>query len=137
MTRRAVIGVGRIVTPRQAFVHWCMELLAPLGTVRARAMFGGHGLYVDERFVGLIADEQLYLKADAVSAPRFEAAGCAAFVYTARGRPTTMSFWHAPAQAMDSPAGMAPWGRLALQAASRAAEAGSGRGRGRKQGSRP
>ena len=32
---------------------------------RSRRMFGGHGLYVDDLFVGLIAFERLYLKVDA------------------------------------------------------------------------
>ena len=29
----------------------CLELLAPLGRVRSRRMFGGHGLYVDDLFI--------------------------------------------------------------------------------------
>ena len=46
-------------------VEHCLELLAPLGTARARRMFGGHGLRVDGVFVALVAFERLYLKADA------------------------------------------------------------------------
>jgi DNA transformation protein and related proteins len=121
-TRTPATGpIGRVVPPSAGFVDWCVELLAPLGTVRARAMFGGHGLYLDERFVAIVAGEVLYLKADAVSAPAFAAAGSAAFAYTAKGRSMTLGFWRAPSEAMDSPAGMAPWGRLALEAAGRAA----------------
>lgn len=134
MTRPAAtgigIGMGRVVAPAAGFVDWCVELLSPLGAVRAKAMFGGHGLYVDEGFVGLIAVDRLYLKADAISAPNFEAAGCVPFVYSARGKSTTMSFWSVPAEAMDSPADMASWGTLAMQAAARArAKAGPSRAR--------
>jgi len=113
--------IGRVVSPAAGFVDWCVELLSPLGTVRARAMFGGHGLYVDERFVAIVVDEVLYLKADPVSAPAFAAAGSQPFSYTAKGRTMTLGFWRAPPEAMDAPAGMAPWGRLALAAAGRAA----------------
>lgn len=121
VTRTPATGpIGRVVPPAAGFVDWCVELLAPLGTVRARAMFGGHGLYLDDRFVAIVAGEVLYLKADAVSAPAFAAAGSAAFAYTAKGRSTTLGFWRAPAEAMDSAAGMAPWARLALEAAGRA-----------------
>ena len=48
-------------------------------------MFGGHGLYVDDLFVALIACERLYLKADADTRPQFAAAGCEPFVYDAQG----------------------------------------------------
>jgi len=103
---------------RDALVEHCLEMLAPLGAVRARRMFGGHGLYIDDLFVALVAFDRLYLKTDADSRARFEAAGCQPFAYEARGKPVTVSaYWSAPAEAMESPALMAPWARLAVQAA--------------------
>ena len=103
------------------FVAHVLELLAPLGAVRARRMFGGHGLYVDALFVALIADERLYLKADATSRPAFERAGCTPFAYSRSDRASvTLGYWSAPDEALDSPQGMAPWARLALAAALRA-----------------
>jgi len=102
----------------EALVEHCLEVLSPLGPVRARRMFGGHGLYLDGLFVGIIAFNRLYLKTDAMSQPQFAAAGAEPFVYEAKGKPVTISsYWSAPAEAMDSPALMAPWARLALQAA--------------------
>jgi DNA transformation protein and related proteins len=103
-----------------ALVDHCLELLAPLGTVRARRMFGGHGLYCDDLFFGLIAADRLYLKADAQSQPAFEAVGCERFVYEARGKSMTIGYWTAPPEAMESPVLMQPWARLALAAALRA-----------------
>jgi DNA transformation protein and related proteins len=102
---------------RPPFVEHCSELLAPLGTVRARRMFGGWGLYVDELFVALIAYECLYLKADAAARERFAAAGCEPFVYNAQNKQLSLGYWSAPDEAMDSPTLMQPWARLALQAA--------------------
>lgn len=99
------------------FAEHCAELLAAAGRVRRRRMFGGHGLYVDELFVALIIDERLYLKTDPATRPRFEAAGCEPFVYQGRGRAVETSYWSAPDETMDSPALMAPWVRLAVQAA--------------------
>ena len=43
-------------------VEHCRELLAPLGAVRVKRMFGGHGFYVDEIFMALIAFGRLYLR---------------------------------------------------------------------------
>lgn len=101
-------------------VEHCRELLAPLGAVRVKRMFGGHGFYVDELFIALIAFGRLYLKADASTRTRFEAAGCEPFVYDGKGKPVTMSYFTAPEDAMESPAFMQPWARLALEAALRA-----------------
>lgn len=101
-------------------VAHCLDLLAPLGAVRARRMFGGHGLYCDDLFFALIAFDRLYLKVDAQSQPAFAAAGCEPFVYDAKGKPVTVRYWTAPPEAMESPALMQPWARQALAAALRA-----------------
>jgi len=104
---------------QQGLVDHCLELLAPLGQVRARRMFGGWGLYVDELFVALIAFERLYLKGDDASRARYESAGCEPFVYDGKGKRITMAYFSAPPDAMESPALMRPWAQLALQAALR------------------
>jgi DNA transformation protein and related proteins len=106
--------------PRSALVDHCLELLAPMGEVGARPMFGGHGLRIDGLFVALIAFERLYLKVDAQTRSQFEAAGCEPFVYDAKGRSVTLGYWTVPPQAMESPAFMQSWARLALDAALRA-----------------
>jgi DNA transformation protein len=96
-------------------------MLAPLGAVRARRMFGGHGLYVDALFIALIAEERLYLKADAQTRATFERAACTPFVYARNDlSAVTLGYWSAPDEALDSPQAMAPWARLALAAALRA-----------------
>ncbi len=106
------------------FVARCAELLSPLGAVRTRRMFGGHGFYIDELFVPLIADERLYLKADALTRSAFEGAGCTPFTFEkARGdtvEAVATSYFSAPEDAMESPPLMQPWARLALAAALRA-----------------
>jgi len=106
--------------PAAQLLDHCLELFAPLGAVRARRMFGGHGLYVDDVFVALIAGQRLYLKTDALSRPRFEAAACEPFVYRGHAAPVTISYWTVPPQALESPQEMLPWARLALDAALRA-----------------
>ena len=103
-----------------ALVDHCCELLAPLGAVRARRMFGGHGLYVDGLFVALIAFDRLYLKVDDGTRPAFEAAGGEPFVYEAAGRRVSLGYYTVPAEAMESPALMQPWARHAMSAALRA-----------------
>lgn len=107
--------------PVPELVTHASELFAPLGHIRAKAMFGGWGFYCDELFFAIVADETLYLKADADSAERFRAAGGEPFSYALRdGSVQTMSYWTVPEEALETPAGMRPWAQLALAAAVRA-----------------
>ena len=104
------------------FVAHCVDLLSTLGHARAKRMFGGHGVYVDDLFVALIISEQLYLKADAETRAAFERVGSRPFEYARKdGLRAVMAYWTAPDEAMESAALMQPWLRLALGAAMRAA----------------
>ena len=103
------------------FTDWLQDLFADFGPVGVRPMFGGHGLYRDGLIFGIAIDEAVYLKVDATTQARFEAAGCAPYVYTGQRAPITMSYWSVPAEAMDSPQAMRPWAALAWEAAQRKA----------------
>ena len=104
------------------YLAHCVDLLAVLGSVRARRMFGGHGIDVDGQFMALIVNDQLYLKSDDTTRADFERAGCQPFEYTRKdGQRAVMSYWTAPDDAMESPALMQPWARLAMTSALRAA----------------
>jgi DNA transformation protein len=94
--------------------------LLALGPVRARAMFGGWGLFLDDVMFGLIAGGRLYFKVDAETESRFAAAGAAAFTYTRRGGRVAMSHREAPAGALEAADALLPWAELGLMAACRA-----------------
>ena len=108
---------------RSEFAAYAVELLGAVGRVAPRRMFGGYGLYCDGVMFALIADDVLYLKADEASRGEFERAGSEPLVYDARGRRTTMAYWRAPEEAMESRELAAPWARTALAAALRARSA--------------
>ena len=109
-----------MATAQNEFVSHCLELLGGLGSARARRMFGGHGLYVDDLFIAIIASERLYLKVDAQTRQNFEAVGSTPFVYDAAGKAVSLGYFSAPDEAIESPPLMQPWARLALAAALRA-----------------
>lgn len=102
--------------PLIAHVH---DLLDPLGTVATRAMFGGHGVYLDGVMIGVIMEGALYLKVDAETQLHFEAMGSEPYVYLGQQEPITMSYWSAPDEAMESARAMRPWAELARAAAIR------------------
>jgi DNA transformation protein len=99
------------------------DLFAGLGPVRVRRMFGGQGVYRDELMFALEAGGELYLKADGETAGAFAKAGSRQFVYTKGGKPMPMSYWRLPDSALDDPDEASRWGRLAVEAARRAAAA--------------
>jgi DNA transformation protein len=105
------------------FVDHVVELMAGWAPVRARRMFGGHGLYRDAKMFALIADDMLYLKIDAATRQRFAEAGSAPFIYGGGGRRIEMSYWQAPDACLEEPAVMCAWCTLAWEVACRTATA--------------
>jgi DNA transformation protein len=105
----------------QALIRRLETGLTPLGHFRARPMFGGHGLYLDDLMFGLIFEDRLYLKADDESRAAFERARSEPFVYdTHKGRRISTSYWLCPPAALTAPAKLRAWVGRAHAAAQRA-----------------
>ncbi len=104
-----------------ALIEHLLDVLRPLGGMTARRMFGGAGLFRDGAMFALIADEALYLKADEITIPAFQAEGCGPFVYgTKNGARTIGSYWRAPEFLLDDDEAMREWCRRAAELAARA-----------------
>lgn len=99
------------------FVLHACELLSCLGPVQAKRMFGGYGLSVDGMNVAIIAFDTLFLKTNVDTVAQWLAAGSRPFEYEARGKRLALHYHTPPDEALESPDLMAPWARLALQAA--------------------
>ncbi len=113
-----------MAAPPHEFARYCCDLLASVGPCVARRMFGAYGISSEGLTLAILADlgtgEKLWLKVDETSRARFEAAGCERFVYQAKDKPMSMNYYSAPDEAMESAQLMAPWARLALEAALKA-----------------
>ena len=113
------------MSTKRAFADYCGELLASLGPVVAKRMFGSWGLSLDGLMIGIVSDrgagEKLWLKANDDTRGRFEDAGCERFSYNSHKAGEAivrdMNYYSAPEDAMDSVHAMTPWARLALEAA--------------------
>lgn len=101
------------------FVDDLVRRLEPLGSVRARAMFGGHGIFKDDIMFALIADEVVYFKVDAKSKADFAAAHGEPFVYVKNGQPMTMSYWRVSESCPTDDGDLLRWAHVAHQAAER------------------
>ena len=86
---RSTIRMSRISLPKtlppmpkpDGFVNHLLDLLRPLGDVRARSMFGGWGFYHAEKMFALVAFETFFVKADDASRAEFEGLGLRPFTY--------------------------------------------------------
>ena len=90
-------------------------------------MFGGEGIFVNDLMVGLVVDDQIYLKAGDSNRPDFEAEGAKPFTYT-RGKErnaTSLSYYAVPEHLLDDPEEFCRWVRKAhdVARAARAAKA--------------
>jgi DNA transformation protein len=94
-----------------------LKRLAFLGEVQDRRMFGGHGLYLDGDFFGLIDGNQaqLYLRTDATMAAEREAAG--SWLFEPMPGKGTMNYAAASPAILDDPARLAAWCERALRIA--------------------
>lgn len=101
------------------FVEHLHEVLADFGPITSRRMFGGHGIYHRGLMFALVADDELYFKADARSAAAFSERGLDAFTYVKNGRAMHMSYRRAPEEIFDDRKSAREWATLAYEAALR------------------
>ena len=105
----------------KAFAEYVVEMMASVGPVTVKSMFGGYGIYLDGLMFGLIADRVLYLKVDKESTADFEAKGLIAFTYYKQNKPFKMSYYEAPETALEDADEMNLWANKGYCAALRAA----------------
>ncbi len=94
------------------FAEHVRDQLRELGPVDARSMFGGHGLYHDGVFFGLVWKDRLYLRTDEAGRARYRAEGMKPF-RPAKGR-TLGTYWQVPDEALEDPRELARRAREAL-----------------------
>lgn len=72
-------------------------------------MFGGLGLYMGEKFFGIVFGGRLYFKVDAKSRAEYEARGSKPFVYSRDGKKATMSYFEVPAELLEDNERLRAW----------------------------
>jgi DNA transformation protein len=104
-----------------AFSELIQELLAPLGGISLRRMFGSFGVFSHGTMFGLVKDDTLYFRADDLNRPAYEAAGSEPFTYMRAGERTSLAYWTLPEDLLDEPDAFRRWAVDALAAAHRVA----------------
>ncbi len=103
------------------FVSHVLELLQGIGLVRARKMFGGYGLFLQDLMFALVADEILYFKVDINTEKFFQDLGLEQFTYDKKGKIFSMSYYQAPERCLEDQSDMQSWAQQAFDVALRAA----------------
>lgn len=102
--------------------EYVRDLFSVFGDIRIRSMFGGAGIFRDDLMIGLIIEEQIYLKTDNHNRAQFEAAGQAPFQFERKdGRIMVMSYYAIPDALYDDASELAEWAQGAFAAAKRGA----------------
>jgi DNA transformation protein and related proteins len=114
-------------SPDSGYKDFVLDQLAALPGLRARAMFGGHGLYRDEDFFGIVHRGRLFFKTDAASRAAYRERGMKPF----RPGPgqTLGRYYEVPLEIAEDAAALLQWARVALAAGREDGARRAGRGR--------
>lgn len=103
------------------FTSYVVELMQSIGSVCAKNMFGGHGIFLEGLMFALVADGVLYLKVDNETEDEFKARGLEVFTYIKKGKEFKMSYYQAPEEVLEDIEEMNAWATKAYYTALRAA----------------
>ena len=95
------------------FLTYILDLYRDWGNVSARKMFGGAGLYHEDKMFGLIADDVVYLKVDDSNRADYEVFGSGPFK-PFEHKPMTMPYYEIPADLLEDPDQLIAWSEKSL-----------------------
>jgi DNA transformation protein and related proteins len=99
-----------------SFRDFVLDQLSGVRHVRARAMFGGIGLYMDDIFFGILAADVLYFKVGETNRPDYAAAGSRPFKPYA-DRSMTMPYYNVPIGVLEDAGTLVSWARRSVDVA--------------------
>jgi len=110
--------------PGDSFKEFVLDQLGALPELRARAMFGAHGLYSGDKFFAILDEGRLFFKTDTTTQPDYVARGMGPFTYKSKGRVMTMAYHEVPLDVLDNASELTMWARRAIAMSGTANEPG-------------
>ena len=108
----------------EEFVQHVLDLMAPLGNVQARPMFGGDGFFLGDMMFAKMGRDVLDLRADDGNRALFEKAGME--------KAGKMPYYRVPPEALEDGDVFLEWAEGAVAAARRAAKSKGSKSKGSK-----
>ena len=102
-----------------SFKAFVLDQLSGLPELRAKAMFGGHGIYSGDHFFGILFEGRVYFKVDDTTRAHYEARGMSPFTYEMKGRVMTMRYHEVPPDVLEDRSEAIAWANQAIQVAAK------------------
>ena len=108
---------------KSELANYVEEQLAFLGRISTKSIFGGIGIFVDERLLGIVMDDRLYLHTDASNLGVYQERGMPQFKPYPNAFDLTTDHHQVPPELVEDQVQLKRWGEQALAAAIEAARA--------------
>jgi DNA transformation protein len=102
----------------ESYREFVLEQLGRVMPVTAKSMFGGVGIYSEQLFFALIAEDRLYFKVNDVTRSAFERLGMEPF--RPFGDDSAMGYYELPADVLEDVSRLSDWMRGAIEVAANA-----------------
>ena len=100
----------------EEFLQFILDQLRALGGVTCRKMFGGAGLYQDDRMFGLVADDVAYLKVDDSNREDYEERHLKPFKPWVN-KSMVMPYYEIPPEVLEDPQELVEWAEKSVEVA--------------------
>ena len=100
--------------PDDSFKEFVLDQLSALPDLRARAMFGAHGIYSGDKFFGILDEGRLFFKTDTTTQKEYTTLGMGPFTYEMKGKVMSMAYHEVPPEILEQPHELVIWARQAI-----------------------
>lgn len=97
-----------------SFKEFVLDQLSALPDLRAKAMFGAHGIYSGDHFFGILDEGRLFFKTDGQTAHDYTSRGMGPFTYEMKGKTMSMAYHEVPPDVLEQPHELTFWARKAI-----------------------
>ena len=97
------------MSTQNQYLLYILDRLQPHGPIRARAMFGGHGIYYQDTMFACIVENQIYFRVDELTKKDFESYGSKPFVYKGMKKPVVMPYLTLPEEILENNEKLPQW----------------------------
>ncbi len=96
-----------------SFLEYVLEQLAEARSLKTRAMFAGHGIYMGDAFFGIVHKGNLYFRTDEASRPEYTKRGSKPF--NPKGAKELHRYYAVPADVLEDAETLLQWAKRATR----------------------
>src|SRR5690242_13988195 len=95
----------------RSFLEYVLEQLSDARGIKVRPMFGGHGLYLNQSFFGIVHRGSFYMRTDEASRPDYVKAGSRPF--NPKQKVELHRYYEVPAHVLEDSEELLAWAKRA------------------------